>query len=268
MKNIRLFWFSEVHLLKKSKENYGDLLGKYLVEKISASKVTFVNPRKFSIYNYFKPLYFTIGSILANVKGKAVVWGSGIITKDAKVNPATFLAVRGPHTRNRLLELGYKCPEVYGDPAILLPQFFNPKVTKKYKYGIIPHYVDFKQLKELIHNPEYKVIDLMTNDIEDVTIQILECEKIISTSLHGVIVPQAYGIPSIWIKFSDKIFGDNIKYKDYFDSMGIPFYNINITTNDFNDEFFEQCFNSNQALPSKELLELNTNNLLKVCPFK
>ena len=95
MKNIRLFWFSEIYLLNKTKENYGDLLGKYLVEKMSNANITFVNPRKINIFNFFKPIYFTIGSILANVKGNAIVWGSGIIQQDAKVNNAKFLAVRG-----------------------------------------------------------------------------------------------------------------------------------------------------------------------------
>ena len=32
---IRLFWWNEIKMQGKSKENYGDLLGKYLVEKIS-----------------------------------------------------------------------------------------------------------------------------------------------------------------------------------------------------------------------------------------
>ena len=66
-KKIRLFWFSEPKLMNKPKENYGDLLGKYLVEKISGKKVRFVNPKKWSLFNYVQPIYVTAGSILAHV---------------------------------------------------------------------------------------------------------------------------------------------------------------------------------------------------------
>lgn len=267
MKNIRLFWFSEIHLLNKKHENYGDLLGKYLVEKISKAKVSFVNPRKFNLLDFFKPKFFTIGSILANVKGNSVVWGSGIIQADAKVNKAEFLAVRGPRTRKRLLELGYTCPEIYGDPAILLPDFYNPKVKKKYKFGIIPHYVDYKLIKDAVNTDSFKVINLMTNDIEEVTNQILECENIISTSLHGIIVPHAYNIPAIRVKFSSKIFGDDIKYLDYYESMGIKPYNININLEDFNEEFFNKILLENQSLPNPIYLEKNKKDLMSVCPF-
>lgn len=267
MKNIRLFWFSEIYLLNKTKENYGDLLGKYLVEKMSNANITFVNPRKINIFNFFKPIYFTIGSILANVKGNAIVWGSGIIQQDAKVNKAKFLAVRGPYTRKRLLELGYDCPPIYGDPAILLPNYFNPTVEKKYKYGVIPHYVDYKAINELVKDPNINVINLMTNNIEEVTKQILECENIISTSLHGIIVPHAYGIPAVWVKFSEKIFGDDIKYKDYFESVGITHYSSKIDSDSFNTESFNLLMSKYQNLPDDKLLQKNKIDLLHSCPF-
>lgn len=38
MKTIRLFWWNEKIIQRKSSENYGDLLGKYLVEKIALKK--------------------------------------------------------------------------------------------------------------------------------------------------------------------------------------------------------------------------------------
>ncbi|WP_245181084.1 hypothetical protein [Flavobacterium sp. XN-5] len=86
---IRLFWWNEKIIQGKSRENYGDLLGKYLVEKISAKKVQFAWPKKFSIYDWCSPIYVTIGSILSNVNPKCIVWGSGIIDKKAKIKNAT-----------------------------------------------------------------------------------------------------------------------------------------------------------------------------------
>ncbi|GAK89372.1 GumL protein [Nonlabens ulvanivorans] len=66
-KSIRLYWWSEVLIQKKDYENYGDLLGKYLVEKISHKKVIWQRAHKFYLQNFWKPLYVTIGSILEHI---------------------------------------------------------------------------------------------------------------------------------------------------------------------------------------------------------
>src|SRR5690606_9819769 len=139
--------------------------------------------------DYFQPIYVTAGSILAHVNRHCVVWGSGIIQSDQVVKPAKFLAVRGPQTRKRLLEQGHQVPEVYGDPGLLLTLYYNPTVKKKYKLGIVAHYNDFKTIKPHYQNEkEALLIDLMTNDIEATTDQFLSCERIVSSSLHGLIV--------------------------------------------------------------------------------
>lgn len=147
-KKIRLFWWSETLLMKKPKENYDDVLGKYLVEKISNKKILFSHPKKFSILDFWQPIYVTAGSILAHVNKKCIVWGSGIINHNQLVKSAKFLAVRGPETRRILMSQGYDVPQIYGDPALLLPDYYNPKIDKIYKLGIIPHYVDYEFVKK------------------------------------------------------------------------------------------------------------------------
>lgn len=265
---IQLFWWSERKLMAKLKENYGDLLGKYLVEKISNRSVTWVQPKKQWFKTLFNPVYVTIGSVLSQVNNKCIVWGSGIITRGQVVENAKFLAVRGPKTRERLIEQGYHVPAVYGDPAILLPKYYNPIVSKKYKYGIIPHYRDYKLVTELFKSDnEVQIIDLMTNDVEQTTDQILQCERIISSSLHGVIVSHVYQIPALWLKFSNKLFGDDVKFEDYFLSVDLP-YNVrsilasNNSINDF-DKFFE---NEILVPDSKKIKELQ-DGLMASCPF-
>ena len=266
---IRLFWWNERIIQGKTKENYGDVLGRYLVEKISNKKVIFAWPKKFSIYDWFAPIYVTIGSIIHNINHKCIVWGSGIINQQIVIKKAVFLAVRGPQTRNYLVKSGYEVPEVYGDPALLLPRYFSPKVEKKYKYGIVPHYNDYKIVtKWLEDRPDIYIIDLMTNDIEYTTIKFLQCEKIISSSLHGIIIPHTYGIPAVWQKFSDKVFGDDIKYQDYYESVNLEYYQPKIRETFYTDNEMEELFQAHQNLPKVNVLEGLRNGLMEVCPFK
>ncbi|MBD0833097.1 polysaccharide pyruvyl transferase family protein [Aestuariibaculum sediminum] len=266
---IRLFWWSEVFIQKKTKENFGDLLGKYLVEKITGKQVVFTRPDSISISNWFTPIYLTVGSILTYANTNCIVWGSGIISKAYNTKPAQFLAVRGPQTRKHLKTQGYDVPEIYGDPALLLPRFYAPEVKKKYKTGVVPHYNDYSKVKALFKgDTTIKVIDLMTNDIEATTNDIFECERIVSSSLHGIIVAHAYGIPAVWQKFSDDVFGDDIKYQDYFESVNLKPYKSNITNTTLNQAAIDNLFECYDVLPDARHIETMCNQLMAVCPFK
>lgn len=151
-----------------------------------------------------------VGSILTNVKKNDIVWGAGLIRNKPKIAPfgVKFLAVRGPLTR-KLIQ-GAKIPEVYGDPALLLPLFYKPKSEKKYKTGVIPHYID----KKVAIIGENHFIDIQS-DWKNVVEEINSCEKIISSSLHGIVIAEAYRIPACWVKFSDNVIGGDFKFHDY-----------------------------------------------------
>jgi pyruvyltransferase len=269
-KVIRLYWWSEIYIQKKPQENYGDLLGKYVVERISGKKGQWVRAPKFNVRNYFQPFYVTIGSVLAHINTYCIVWGSGINFKEEQIARGTFLAVRGPLSRKRLLELGYECPEIYGDPALLLPLYFDPEIHKEYRLGIIPHINDLKQVKELYKDhSSIQIIDFNTNDIEKTTKQILACEHILSSSLHGIIVAHAYGIPAVQVQFSDRIFGDGVKYHDYFLSVDLEVYDpvpIEQSINEQDAIFLIQQHPS--ALAPLQKISLIQQGLLAVCPFK
>ena len=268
-KPIPLFYWSERKFIFKDKENYGDLLSKYLVEKISGRKVKWVHPKKQPWYKLNKRNYMAIGSIIHHATKDSVVWGSGIIDRKQQIAPADFRAVRGPQTRQYLLELGYECPEVYGDPALLLPQYCAPQVEKRYKIGIIPHYHDYKQVLETYgSDPEVKVIDMMTLDVEEVTREILECEKTISSSLHGIIVSHSYNIPSVWVEFSKKLFGDGIKFRDYFESVKLEPYKAKTVYGKLTGCELFGLFSDFPNLPKKDSIENLQQELLEVFPFE
>ncbi|RXJ45403.1 polysaccharide pyruvyl transferase family protein [Gelidibacter gilvus] len=253
----------------KAKENYGDLIGVYLVEKISNKRVIWTHPKRRHIRDFFQPIYLTSGSVLAHVNSKCIVWGSGIINKDQVVKSAKFLAVRGPQTRKNLLAQGYDVPEVYGDPALLMPRYYMPKIEKAFRYGIVPHYNDYKEVYAMYKaHPDLLVIDLMTNDIELTTDLFLQCEHIVSSSLHGVIIAHAYQIPAVWVEFSDKLFGDGIKFQDYVESVNLDCYVPEKVSNWSDLQNVLENFDSYPNLPETNQIESLQDGLLVVCPFK
>lgn len=247
--------------------NWGDALNSVLIRHLSG-KVPIIayNINQFKGPRYLKrgePVYSVIGSILneSSKETRYVVWGSGFIREtDTLINPPTAIcAVRGPLTRDRISELGFDCPNVLGDPALLYPRVYCPKIDKKYKIGIIPHYVDYHDpfIKKMEANPEIRIINICkkTNEVVD---EICSCEQIASSSLHGLIAADSYGIPSAWIKFSDNVAGNDFKFHDYYQSIGL------------NSEEPQQITEATLLEDiefKKHDIRLDLGRLVKACPF-
>jgi pyruvyltransferase len=204
--------------------NFGDQLTPYLIEKITGRRVVYV-PQPNSFEEKTDPVLMVTGSILSSYVHCGVIWGNGYAWSHEDVHkPLEIAAVRGPLTRKKLLDKGIDCPEVYGDPALLLPFLYDNRQKPKYKLGIIPHMIDHSWVSSLYRDEladlNAIIIDL-TWPIEKVIDHMLLCEKTISSSLHGLIVSHAYAIPSRWVKFSDKVIGDDFKFYDYLASVGM-----------------------------------------------
>jgi pyruvyltransferase len=152
-----------------------------------------------------------IGSELHRARKGDVIWGQGIRkTIHRTLRGVKVLAVRGVLAHEYIH--GVKIPDVYGDPALLMPLIYNPETEKKHKIGIIPHFSD----KD--NHPDGHVIHVSLH-WRDFIKEILSCERIISSSLHGIILAEAYGIPAEWA-----IFGNTwkwrLKYFDYLTGTG------------------------------------------------
>ena len=199
--------------------NFGDWVGPYLYLKMTGRPAVFYSSRAQKMSNGV----FSAGSILRRLKSndRVSVWGSGIIsTKDVVARPRQILAVRGPRTRNHLLKCGYDCPEIFGDPAILLPKFLTfDEAPKAGGVGVVPHFVetDRYQASEI---GGVNVIDVR-RPVEMVCAEIADKELIFSSSLHGIIVAHAFGVPAVWMAPSIEIDGDDTKFHDYFESCGV-----------------------------------------------
>jgi pyruvyltransferase len=165
--------------------------------------------------------YFVTGSVIALAGAGSVVWGAGILSQRDAVSPlASLRAVRGPLTRARATACGARCPEVFGDPAVLLPLLYQPRSGPARGIGIAPHFSDWPRLTgSRWQSRDVRLIDMQT-PIESVIDQIVGCELVASSSLHGLIASHAYGVPAVWIKFRDLPSGDDSKFQDYFLSAG------------------------------------------------
>jgi pyruvyltransferase len=197
-------------------KNWGDALSPVIVELLSGKPAL-------HLAGLHHDRYLVIGSILGGANERAEVWGSGFIRQDESVigRPRAVYAVRGPLSRALLLKQDIECPAVYGDPALLLPRFYNPKVPKRYSVGVIPHYMDkgCTWLERYRHDAQVLILDIESG-VPDVVRAVKSCEVIISSSLHGLICADAYGVPNAWVQFSENVVGGDFKFRDYFLSIG------------------------------------------------
>lgn len=213
--------------------NWGDKLSPFLVSKITGKKC-------------YKPIassefrYFVIGSILSRADASSYIWGAGFISQDSLPIgvPCRIDAVRGPLTRSIFLNQGIDCPQVYGDPPILVSSLFQIKRSITYRYGLIPHYV-VKQVSWVEEQcqsfgDEVLLIDIEAG-VEEVMAQVASCEFIYSSSLHGLICADSFGIKNVRISLSDKIIGGDFKFHDYRLGVGsAPHLAINPITDKMN----------------------------------
>lgn len=206
-----------------NKPNFGDFIGPYLVSKITRVPVL-------NIKNIQYPGFMAVGSILQMLDRKNMtVWGSGLIEeptdeviKNIQKYKPNILSVRGKKTAKYLLKAGIDVPDqsVYGDPALILPLFYKPLESSYKKIGICPHHIHKEKfLSSIIDNDYLRVIDVQ-KDVENVVNKISSSTVCISTSLHGLIIAQAYNIPWIWLEIVDEnLIGNDFKFKDFFSTI-------------------------------------------------
>ncbi len=216
--------------------------------------------------------------------------------------PCIILSVRGQLTLDYLKKHSIISPESFGDPALLLPRVYQPErragdkfqvlsvaslgeseqssnssfkfqvssskvQSSKYKLGIIPHVVDQQHpvIQEIWQKyaDEILIIDLAHYEHwTDVIDQICSCERILSSSLHGIIVSDAYQVPNCWIELTGNISGGHFKYLDYAASVGRTFDKpIKVNSVEELESLDVECASSQTISALQE-------GLLKTCPFK
>lgn len=232
-------------------DNWGDKINPTLIESISGQKVLFSKKKGHK-------KYIVVGSIIHYADDNTIVWGAGMISnKHLPVGKPGIRSVRGPLTRKFLISNGFSCPEVYGDPVLVYPNYYDPQIKKTNRIGIVPHYKD-KNLS-WVKKQNIKLIDIQGN-INKVVDDVCSCEIIISSSLHGIILADAYGIPGYWIKLSDNLVGGDFKFVDYMLSVGRRIDPIIITDNTKISEIEKKFYDYK--------IDIDLDLLMNKCPFK
>lgn len=241
-----------VYWRPKGAVNFGDELGRTIVELMLARKgITIFDevstPRRL----------VTVGSVLDHAENDSVVWGTG--RNGSKPDRAHFFerldvrAVRGPRTRKFLSERGLNVPEIYGDPALLLPALAGGrfKPTGVMDVLFVPNLndyqgnIDFSKAKVPILDPR--------NSWNRAVEAILRAKFIVASSLHALIIAEAYGIPARYVRLTEH---ENLfKYQDYFEGTGR------------NLGEFATSIEQAVAMGGKELPDFNSTQLMESFPY-
>lgn len=206
-----LFWWQPA----ENYSNFGDDLSHVIVEKISGKEI------HCSPLDAPERILFAAGSVLHFARNGDIIWGSGFREdpmQERRFSQLDVRAVRGPKTREFLLRKGISCPEVYGDPALLMSTLFPEfkKEEKIFDYIIIPN------LGEMSAFTPYKNVVLPTEPWQEIVKKINQSHLVISSSLHGIIVAESYGVPARLLKMT--WIEALLKYEDYYLSTGRPHF--------------------------------------------
>ena len=177
---IKSYWWN-------SRPNFGDQLAPLLLSRFADIDVQWDTISHSQLV--------TVGSILEHVPPlwDGYILGAGKLFDNSRlyIGSARTLGVRGP-----LSARGLKGNLVLADPGLLADELIAPQ-TRTIDLGIVPHWSD----KKLAHDPRFTghkwstvIIDPASDPLNVIT-AIGQCKKIVSSSLHGLIVADAWGIP-------------------------------------------------------------------------
>ncbi len=204
---IRLYFWQGV-------PNLGDQVAEVIVRELSRRPVTVVGKRD-------RRKLIACGSTIHRARRGDIIWGAGTLHRDQvpASRAVSVRAVRGPLTREIVIDAGIDCPEVYGDPGLLLPEVHPlPRAAApRFSLGIIPHYQDKGRVTS--DDPRVAILDIQ-GALEPFLEVLLDCERIVSSSLHGMIFAEAYGIPALELRIGDDVRGAAHKFEDYFAGTG------------------------------------------------
>jgi len=222
MKPLGVYWWAE-------RTNFGDILSPILIHHFVQTNVQWVRPEDADMVSTGSVL-----DILPQKGWSGVVAGSGKLLEitETDLTDAYVAGLRGHLTLEAVKLNPYdRRHVVIGDPGLLASDIVRVQERDKYPLGLVPHWSDMDLWQREIERSrrEHYVEPLLINPTQnpvDVITAIASCSKIISSSLHGIIVADAFGIPRraerFPAMFSNRHEGFDFKWRDYGSSIGQP----------------------------------------------
>ena len=275
---IKLKTKKPVRLYYYKCENIGDILNELLIEKLFGLRVKqdlHIKAEMISIGSILDRLLSNgkVGELLklqpyADTDHAIHVWGTGFMYplegEQEFVRPMKIHALRGDLTRRQVSEIqGKECKCVLGDPGLLASSLLKKRPKAKYDVGIIPHYVDAKNpvFAEMARSYKEQGLKAVIINVKKEPISVLKkiasCKTILSTSLHGLIIADSFGIPNQWCVSSDKILGGDFKYRDYYSAFGVEEKALDLRENSLPDlEYIKEKYQITKADVTKKKKQL------------
>lgn len=196
------------------------------------------------------------GSIMqlipSDYKGYIIGTGGNHVSYDFPC--AKIMATRGFLSRKCLpLHITNSCK--LGDCGLLVKLVYNEPIEQKYYLGIVCHFVDLhnEAVALIARNYSDRVLIISPLDApRNVVKKIKSCMHIVSSSLHGLIVADAFGIPSRrWVDRTtmEQTEYYEFKFNDYYSSLGIENNPIELK----GDESPECLAQNTRIMPSERI---------------
>lgn len=210
-KNLKVYYWKE-------KPNFGDALAPLLLKRFSN-----INSEWDTISHASA---IVTGSILEHVPPlwDGHILGAGRLYEDSYLhlytNTAKIWAVRGPLSAMAMPHRDF----AIGDPGLLADEMVYVH-NRDIELGIIPHHTD----QVLDERPEWygnwkTVVIKPSGDPLEILRTIGRCQRIVTSSLHGLITADAFGIPRRFEPhpWASRYEGGRFKFLDYSKSIDTP----------------------------------------------
>jgi hypothetical protein len=202
--------------------NLGDQLSATVIAAITRAPADHVH------FNSRRSRLLGIGSIGHHQRAGVVhVWGSGFGAKlpntAGKLEPFSGFpeitykvhALRGPVSRSILTRIGVQSPRIFGDPAWFVSRILPHRPKPRHELGVVLHLAELAEPSPQAQ-PKKQILRYRGGAEDGVRListyhepswagfqqkiqEILECKRIVSRSLHGMIIAEAFGIPCAFI---------------------------------------------------------------------
>lgn len=204
--------------------NYGDWLSPYIITRFCGVNVIHLS----EVGNHKDKHVVALGSILSLANESSIVVGAGIPNGSDPINVnSIFYSVRGPYSERRLLELGGKACDQYGDLGFLLRRVYKPRKAKDKKGIIVVRHTQHLGI-DLDLDEDFREISICRakpDDIESFIDELFSADLVATSAMHCFITCISYSIPCVLFSVGDwktKVPGDGIKYKDALAGAGLP----------------------------------------------